>query len=196
MDDAGFDSAYFPRRPTVRSCVPTACTPTSSCTSEQVPVCSSMRGLSRSAFVTGIRGALRARSARTLGAVHRIPGPWPPRVAGHRTPWLATVRARACAAIASGTRSATPGANMVYTVGKFYTDRRAFTRSSKCQVKGEFRTSTFASQDIARARRECARVVTALADELGCAPQLCGSTSARCRSSGLSGDGRGAAHAP
>lgn len=154
MDDAGFDASYFRsgagpflRRDRIRGYFELHI--------EQGPV------LEHLGFpigvVTGIRGALRARSARTLGA-YTHSGAVPHAL--RQDAVLATAEL-VHALDEEWARMRERGRDMVYTVGKFYTDAE---RHSIVKVPGEVNFAfDIRSQDIAllEAMRDVVRRVAA-----------------------------------
>lgn len=157
MDASGFDSSYFRsnRRPYL---TPARVHGYFELHIEQGPVLEH-RGLPIG-IVTGIRGALRARSARTLGG-YAHSGAVPHEL--RRDAVLATVElAHALDQKWQEMRDADQ--DMVYTVGKFYTDAE---HHSIVKVPGEVNFALdIRSQDIATLERMRA-VVTRLAADIG-----------------------------
>jgi beta-ureidopropionase / N-carbamoyl-L-amino-acid hydrolase len=157
MDDAGFDSSYFRgsagpylRRDRIRGYFELHI--------EQGPVLEH-RGFPIG-IVTGIRGALRARSARTIGG-YTHSGAVPHEL--RQDAVLATAEL-VHALDDSWTRMREQGRDMVYTVGKFYTDQE---RHSIVKVPGEVSFALdIRSQDVALLT-EMRGVVERLAADIG-----------------------------
>lgn len=157
MDAAGFDSSYF-RGNTGPYLKPAQVRGYFELHIEQGPV------LEHHGYpvgvVTGIRGALRARSARTLGG-YTHSGAVPHEL--RQDAVLATAEL-VHTLDDSWERMRAAGRDMVYTVGKFYTD---LERHSIVKVPGEVNFAfDIRSQDIA-VLEEMRGVVTQLAREIG-----------------------------